>query len=571
MRVLGIHDGHNASACLLEDGRVVAAIQEERLSRIKNSSGFPSRSVKAVLNIGNCSIDEIDYVALNGHHMHYPKSREETMDQYRATSSLDQQARRVLRRTIVGKAFTQKRKKERLQAAAELGINKDKVVFVDHHLCHAAAAYFGMGEYDEEILILTNDGGGDGICATANIGKAGKLDRIAEVSWTESIGNIYAMVTFIMGMVPLEHEYKLMGLAPYASSQKSEPVYEMLRQLFEFDSSNPVIWHRRNGCPETFYSYKFLRDKLELVRFDWVCAGLQRFLEEMLTTWVTNAVSTTGIRKVALSGGVFMNVKANKAIMELPAVDEIFVYPSCGDETNALGAAYWVQAQECGYDTIAPLKGIYWGRDTDGQAVEEAVRGVRGHYFVETCDDIERRVAELLAQGEVVAWQQGRTEFGARALGSRSILANPSRPGCVRQINDMIKNRDFWMPFAPSILEERASQYLHNAKGVFSPYMTLGFDSTERRKDIAAATHPYDGTVRPQMVRREWNPSYHALISEFERLTGIASVLNTSFNLHGFPIVDSPQDGLEVLKASGLEYLALGNYLVSKVPTGHSR
>jgi carbamoyltransferase len=281
---------------------------------------------------------------------------------------------------------------------------------------------------------------------------------------------------------------------------------------------------------------------------------------------VRNCIGATGIGRVALGGGIFMNVKANKMIMELPEVTDLFVFPSCGDETNAMGAAYSACAEKEGFEAIQPLRDMYFGPRFSNDAVEIALRAYRFKSPVtfEKLPQVEQTVAQLLSQGQVVARHCGREEFGARALGNRSILANPKDTNAVRVINEAIKSRDFWMPFAASILAERASEYLVNPKNIRAPYMILTFDTTDRHPDIAAGTHPYDHTVRPQLVEQSWNPRYHALIEEFARLTGVPGVLNTSFNLHGSPIASSPVDALDTFDGSGLRYLAIEDWLVQK-------
>ena len=225
----------------------------------------------------------------------------------------------------------------------KFGFPAERIHFMDHHTAHAAGAYYGWGKFDEPILVLDQRRRGGRACAPPSASaRGGRLRRLASVPESESIGNIYAMITFLMGMVPLEHEYKIMGMAPYASEKSSRQVYELFRQLVEFRADNPLVWERRNGCPETYYSYEFFREMLELRRFDAVCGGLQLFAEDMLATWARNAVAKTGIHKLALSGGCFMNVKANKIILEMPEVEDLFVMPSCGDESSAMAACwYW--------------------------------------------------------------------------------------------------------------------------------------------------------------------------------------------------------------------------------------
>jgi carbamoyltransferase len=570
MIVLGVHDGHTAAAALLRDGRIVAAVQEERFTRIKNWAGFPAQSVRWLLQSQGLGTQDVDAVVLNGQQMPYAKSREEILAEYERTGTPGTTLRRFLKRTAVKTVYDDRRRAQRRRLAARFGFPEERVHFLDHHTAHAAGAYYGWGRFDAPVLVLTNDGAGDGLCATVSVGEKGRLRRLAAVPESESIGNIYAMITFLMGMVPLEHEYKLMGMAPYAPQKQSQQVAQLFRRLLEFKSDNPMVWERRNGCPETYYSYEFFRELLQLKRFDTVCGGLQLFTEEMLTTWVRNAVAATGIRKLALAGGVFMNVKANKAIMELDEVEDLYVLPSCGDESSALATAWHWQAEQDLKQgrppQLQPLGDLYLGPEASRADEERALQTFQAGSWleVESDGDLEARAAELLAQGAVVARCRGRMEFGARSLGNRAILADPTRPEVVRIINDMVKSRDFWMPFAPSMLEESADDYIVNPKRLPAPYMILSFDTTERVGEIAAAIHPYDRSARPQLVSEAWNPGYHHLLTEFRRRTGRGAILNTSFNLHGYPIANSPEDALDVLKNSGLEHLLLGHFLVHK-------
>jgi len=570
MRILGINDQHNASACLIEDGVVVAAVQEERLSRIKNHFCFPERSIAWLLANTEVPPDELDAVAIASEYTIGAFKGPDMIRSYARARHPVTQLRRVARQTPLHAIKRRQRREERLAQVTGAGLPVDRTSFVEHHTAHAAAAYHGSPWKEEPVLVITCDGQGDGLSASVRIGEAGRLSpELATVKAADSLGSVYATITALMGMVPLEHEYKLMGMAPYAPEAGAERSYEQFKEVLRFSEPDGLSWSRSRGVPSMEYAYPYFRRKLERHRFDWVAAGLQRFTEEHLATWVRNAILATGVRKVALGGGVFMNVKANQRIYELDELDDLFVFPSCGDETNSMGAAFHLQAglpMTAGEPGAIPALGaLYWGPEITDDEVEALVPELQARgLYVAREEDIEARVAELLADGEVVARAKGRMEFGARALGNRSILADPTRKDVVRIINDMIKSRDFWMPFAPAILAEDSDEYIENPRGMPAPYMIMTFD-TKRPDDFPAAIQPYDRTARPQIVYREHNPDLHRLISHFRDRTGRAVVLNTSFNLHGFPIVASAADAVEVLESSGLEHLAVGNHLVSKM------
>lgn len=570
--VLGVHDGHNAAAAVLCNGKVVAAVQEERLSRIKNQGGVPQLAIEEALSCAGLDRNSIKVVALNGAYMTYDHwERSQLLQVYERSTGVVQYLKESLKGTLFDRRYQKRKAGDRANRFNAIGFKAETLSPVDHHTCHASAAYFGSG-WKDEVLVLTCDGSGDRISATVNIGRNGVIRRLATMPDSESIGHLYAMVTYYMGMMPLEHEYKIMGLAPYmGNSSKAKQYSRIFSDLFEFDSAAPLIWRRRKGVPPMYRGYECLRSLLYRQRFDSIAAGLQQFTEDMLTTWVRNCVRETGVRRVACSGGVFMNVKANKEILSLPEVEELFIFPSCGDETNSVGSAYYVFAKQCVQAgkpiAIQPLGDLYWGRGFTDADVEEAIAQCQtGKDFkYRWIQNIEQATAEFLARGEVVARAKGRMEFGARGLGNRSILARADSRDAVRHINDMIKSRDFWMPFAPSVLQERAHDYYQKPKPMAAPYMIIAFDSLPgARGKCVGAQHPYDHSVRPQEVTAQWNPEYYNLLKYYEECTGEGIILNTSFNLHGFPVVNSPKDALEVFNKSGLRFLALGNWWIWK-------
>lgn len=587
--VLGINDGYNATACLLKDGQVRACLSEERLRRVKNYTGFPDMAAKWLLAQEGLEAHDLDTVCLFGHRS-YLGSLENTEEENMSGSPrfrLSHLARPVraavellgyksrLSRVIadstekaisaVGGLLSRDRRIRRVQKS--IPISEDRVMTIEHHLGHAAS-YYGSPFVGQEALVITIDGAGDGVSSTVSVASPDGIRRIAETGGGDSLGIMYQEVTHYLGMKPHEHEYKVMGLAPYCSNYVSQKAYPVFERLLDCDGLTGLTF--KSSVHSSKY-YRYLRDSLEGQRFDAVAAAAQLRTEELIVRLVRQAISTTGIHRLVLAGGVFMNVKANLRVLELPEVEELFVFPSCGDESGPIGAAYEgyrrLVASEGGLWAGEPIRDLYWGQEFNDEVIEYELRrlGALEKYRVDVPEDLERHMAGVLVRGKVVARFKGRTEWGARALGNRSILAHPSDPAIVRVINDQIKNRDFWMPFAPSILEEREADYIVNPKNYNASYMTMGFESTPlARTELRAAMHPYDYTLRPQIVSQEWNESYYRLLNEFERLTGIGGILNTSFNLHGEPIVCSPGDAIHVFENSGLEYLAIGKLLLSK-------
>lgn len=568
--ILGVHDGHNAAAALLSGGKVLDVLQEERVKRVKNIGGFPGSALEDVVRRHQIPYSNMK-VVYDGTYINYRSfSKENIIHEYEHCKTFKASLRAMLKRNKpILSLYKAYKNHDRRKIVKDLFGNAkaEKIETVDHHMAHAAAAYYGWSKEGKN-LILTCDGSGDGLCATVNIGDKGKFERIAQITEDNSIGRLYAYISYSLGMMPLEHEYKIMGLAPYGGvSRDVERLDKKFNSLFEFEKGlDGITWKRKNNVPSMYAPRHFVNRLIYRERFDWIAAGLQVFIERFLKQWVSNCIKAVGIKKVALSGGVFMNVKANKAIYEIPEVEELFVFPSCGDESNSIGAAYYAFMKNGG-DNVEPLKAIYFGSDITDEDVEHAIEHhkFKGKRRITYKQNIEKSVAELLAKGEVVGRIKGKMEFGARALGNRSILANASNHNIIKIINEMIKRRDFWMPFAPSVLAEASERYFIKPKPLLSPYMMFTFDTKpEKREKIIATLHPHDYTARPQEVIEDWNPEYYRLIKYYEDITGEPIILNTSYNLHGYPIVYTPSDALEVFDNSGLAYLALGNYLLKK-------
>ena len=565
--ILGIHDGHNCGATLTRGGAIVASVSEERLVRRKNAIGYPRRAIEEVLRLGGIQAQDLADVVYASLFMHTASHLEDISQWYAV--GMEEQIIEARRPAEYGRAVFETRKRERIaQAAGHLGVPPSRVGFVEHHLAHLAAAYFTAPCQDaaRPVLGLTLDGAGDGLCATVSICRGNRIERIASTGRAASVGKIYSRVTYLMGMTPWEHEYKLMGLAPYADPARAEEAAGRLHKLIGLSDDGLTFVCKTELS--TNFCYRYLRSELERVRFDTIAGATQRFTEDMMTAWVRRCVAGTGIADIVCGGGVFMNVKANMLIAAMPEVRSIYVMPSASDESLSIGACLsrFYELDHAADARASRLTHLYLGgRDDAGEAaaVEDARLSLQ--LGVTQPPDMNAAIADLLAAGEIVAVCRGAMEWGARALGNRSILSSADDVRRIDRINQMIKMRDFWMPFAPSITAEAAERYFAPIKGIDHSFMTFAAPARgETYEHIVAATHPKDRTIRPQVVTRAANPDYHAVIGQFERLTGRGAVLNTSFNLHGEPIVATATDAIRVMAASDLQHLALNGHLLSK-------
>ncbi|MBI5391922.1 carbamoyltransferase [Candidatus Woesearchaeota archaeon] len=577
MYILGLNIGHNATACLLKDGKIIWCISEERFSRIKNHTGFPILAVKYILMKEKISVQDLDKVVLDDHYSF-------VAEPYNfGTVFFQSYTQKSFRKRMLGKLIysyptlskpflnwkfksVQKKKPAnnlhlRQTIASFLHLPLEKIAVIDHHLAHASGSCFNLPT-NKKTLVFTLDGEGSCYCASVSIFDGKELRLLSKTRKESSLGYLYAIATIKLGMKPLEHEFKVMGLAPYAKEHNIQKIYPKFESLFHI--TDDLRFESRFSMP---YADFFFDKELRHVRFDIIAGAVQKLTEELTLEWIQKAIATTGIYSIALSGGVFMNVKANMNIASLPEVKDIFIMPSCGDESNAIGCCYYGYTHFGNTNTVEPLQDLYLG---PGYNDAEILSFLKSHklekkYAISTPKDIEKEVAKLLAKNEIVARFSGRSEWGARALGNRSILANPSSSAVIRVLNEVIKDRDFWMPFTPSILDTAQKKYLVNPKKLFAPYMVVTFPSTAKaQEELMGAMHPYDFTLRPQVVLKEWNPGYYHLLEEFQKLTGIGGVLNTSFNLHGEPNVCSPADAIHTVENSGIKYLALNGYLLQK-------
>ena len=570
MRILGIHDGHTATACYFENGKVLDAVSEERFTCVKGQGGFPHKSVEWILGSRGLEPGDIDKIGLVGYVKplvsieQYAVGRQKYFPHVLKLFPGDP---RKLIRWYVAHGRKKRLSAPDLRAAlAAHGLPAAKVELVEHHQSHAATAYY-LSPFHRaglDALVVTLDGSGDGLCGTiSTVDGAGRWQRLKGLSTFDSLGMVFSRATQCLAMKPWEHEYKLMGMAPYVSRQYARAVREIMSGYVKLTPDGLGLLN-----PDKLWGNSLLaKMRKDFVghRFDAVSAGAQILHEELVVELIGNWLRKTGLRRLAVAGGCFMNVKANKLLMEMDECEELFIMPSGGDESCAIGSALWAYKQggQDGLEPIEPVRSLYLGPVFSDQQVEQALRALEGKVEFRRCADVDSESAKLLAEHKIIGRLRGRMEWGSRALGGRSIVANPSRPQNLRTLNAAVKMRDFWMPFAPSILYERRADYAVMPTDYVSYHMTMAYDSTPKaQQHLIAALHPYDYTMRPQFVTRELNPSYHKLLSEFEKLTGIGGVLNTSLNLHGWPIVRSPEDALRTLLDSELDYVTLEDYLV---------
>jgi len=564
--VLGVHDGHDAGAALVRDGRVLAALQEERPRNIKHYSGTPEFSIREVFRTSGVDPSDIDAIALGCLVMvRAPLDVHTRPLKVRLFERLSPIVASHTFAKLYVKMLHKFRGMDELERIfKELGIEEKEVIFVEHHLSHAACAYYSSPwSHDDPVLIFTADGAGDGLSSTVSIGENGEIRRLAESTYYDSLGNVlYSGITQYLGLKPWDHEYKVMGLAPYG---KPEYCIDHIRRIIRLNSKNPLEFQNRIRAYGAALQSK-LKKILAGQRFDNIAAATQLWFEQLITRWIRYAIEITGIHRIACAGGLFLNVKANKRIVEMTEVEDSFFYPAAGDSGTPVGAALEGYCEYCRAEGLKPRKepvtDIYYGPAYTNDDIKEILKKTEWIEKAEYYDDVDSMVGELVAKSKIVARFSGRLEWGPRALGNRSILADPRDLKMVRKINFAIKHRDFWMPFAPTILEDRMDEYLVNSRP--APYMILAFDTTEEREEIIAAIHPYDHSCRPQSLKDSWNSGYQNALRTFEKRTGIGGVLNTSFNLHGYPIVCSPSQAIWTFENSRLDALALGNYVITR-------
>ncbi|MFA4989394.1 MAG: carbamoyltransferase [Candidatus Omnitrophota bacterium] len=559
MNILGISCFcHDSAACLLKDGKIVAAASEERFNRQKNSSTFPSQAINFCLQKAGLLVYDIDYLGFHekpflkfsrvllGHLKSYPFS---------LGNFLESMPFWLQERLTIPLVFKQ-----------ELGY-EGKTLFIKHHLSHAASSF--LVSPFEEAAILTADGVGEWATTTYGLGKGNNIKIFREIYFPDSLGLLYTAVTTYLGFTAREGEGKVMGLASYG-----KPVYlDKFKQIVNvypdgsFNLAQRCFGFNRGS---RMYNARFIKlfgrerqvgGEIEERHCD-IAASLQKLTEDILIGITRRIHQELKVDQLCLAGGLFLNCVANNRILEETPFKEIFIQPAAGDSGGALGVAAYIYNSILDNRRNYVMRDAYLGPDFSTEDIRRNLFN-REIKFKELGDaELCQYVAARIAEDKIVGWFQGRMEFGPRALGSRSILASPCNPKIKDLLNSKVKQRESFRPYAPAVLEERVRDFFQAKQ--FSPFMLLAAEVREDKRLVIPGVTHVDGSARVQVVAKETNPKFWLLIKEFENLTGVPVVINTSFNLRGQPIVCSPADALNAFDNSQLDCLVLENLVVER-------
>lgn len=580
MRILGISDTSVCGgATLIEDGHVLFSVHEERLDRQKLSTGFPALSICNVLEQSGTKPEKVDKIFVadrfnyfkpvskkwQGWLVDYPNFSKQMMSllsshvaRFVGNSVIAQQVYYSLKRRLTASRHDKLRELLR----TKFGLHCP-VIFTDHHNCHAYSAYYTAGFPDASVITL--DGGGDGLCSRVYRVRSGRFEQLNSLNSYHSIGNYYAYITKICGFTAHKHEGKITGLAA-----RGEPVFRtLLERMISYENGN---FQNRGNCYFWSAVAKIRKALPEDFQIADLAASMQAVLEAAVVPYCDYWVKKSGIGHVALVGGVFANVLLNQKIHNLESVKSLFIHPGMGDEGLSFGAAFSLTEAGAGWDeslVATPIPNVYLGPEYSTDEIKHVLEA-RGMKFTHE-DDIEMQVARRLADGSVVARFNGRMEYGPRALGNRSIFYQPTDSSANDWLNKKMQRTEF-MPFAPAVKFDLADQCFYGITGAehTAKFMTITFDCTDEMKRLCPGVVHVDGTARPQLVTPEINPSYFEIIDNYYKLTGIPCIINTSFNVHEEPIVCTPDDAVNGFLKIGLDYLAIGPFLVEN-PEGAVR
>ncbi len=581
---------HDAASVLMHDGQLVAAAEEERFSRIKHDYSFPRHAIQFCLDQGGIKSSELSYVAF------FEKPFRKLDRILMSTLQTYPQSCGVFRESTI--SWISEKLWITTTLNSEFGIPKEKVLFSQHHLSHAASAYL-CSPFDEA-AILTVDGVGEWATATYGVGRGNNINLLKQVEFPHSLGLLYSAFTAFLGFEVNEGEYKVMGMASYGQPRYLDKVWKLVQSnsdgsfslnldYFSFHystsrtysrkftdlfgdprSTNTLFFTEGSGFPSYFGTAP--GNYLELCKLNQhyadIAASIQKVTEELLLNMANNLHKETGLKRLCLAGGVALNSVANSRLLNETAFEELFVQPSAGDGGGALGAALWAYHSVLGKPREFVMEHSYWGRSYSSGEIRQVLDdgGVTSRQF-EDDDALLDQVVDRLMSGKVVGWFQGRFEWGPRALGNRSILADPRNHEMKDIVNAKIKFREPYRPFAPSVLAEQTEKFfeLPNATRHFpARYMLYVVPVKAGQQSALPAITHVDGTARPQMVFRDQSPRYYKLIERFDQASGVPVVLNTSFNLRGEPIVAGPADALNTFAKSEMDTLVLEDLLIDK-------
>jgi len=591
MNILGISCYyHDAAAAILQDGILIAASEEERFSRIKHDFSYPELAIKFCLESAGLQAGDLDYVVF------YEKPFRKFDRILMSVLQTYPQSYKVFRESMITWMIDKLWVGSKI--SAELGIPTEKILYCEHHMSHAASAF--LCSPFQEAAVLTVDGVGEWVTGTWGVGKGNQIDIKKQMMFPHSLGLLYSAFTAFLGFEVNEGEYKVMGMAPYGQPRYVDKVWKVIRQeadgsfsldmdYFCFQHSTTRTFNKKFeqlfGAPRAPKQLFFTEDSgfpeyfgaapsnfRELCKLNQhyadIAASIQQVTEEVLITMARQLHKETGLKNLCIAGGVGLNSVANHRILNETPFEDIFIQPAAGDGGGALGAALWADNMLLGNPRRFRMDHAYWGKGYSDAEVQKFLQENSIPYErLEDDDKLLDLAVDRLQQGNVIGWFQGRFEWGPRALGNRSIIADARNPHMKDIVNTKIKFREPYRPFAPSVLAERTEEFFEipNAMEQYpARYMLYVVPVRKSKHSVLPAITHVDGTGRLQTVFEEASPRYHGLIKRFSQATGVPAILNTSFNLKGEPIVNTPANAFSTFYRSEMDMLFLGNFVVEK-------
>lgn len=569
MYILGLSSyAHESSCALIKNGEVKVVLEEERFNREKHTCKFPAHAIEEALRYEGIGINQVDHITfywvpqreLLGNMLHMLKYFPKSLQLLSPASGANELS-----------FFARVYAKQRIAKQIQRHFNLSKapyIHFIEHHLSHAASAFF-VSPF-KEAAILTIDGRGESTSTMMAVGRGNKIEKIQEIKVPHSLGHLYASLTHYLGFWPFSDEWKVMGMSAYGKPTYVDDFkdlvfldpsfgYRLNLSYFDFHLKGQRSWVSKKFIKK-FGPIRLKNEEYDQRHFD-IAYALQNLVETTGVYLAQEIQSRTNYDSLCMAGGVVLNCLMNKKIVEETNFKNFFFQPIANDAGTSLGSALYLYHQQLNHDARVEFSTPYLGNKYSNEEVELALKD-KGLTYRKS-DNIEKETAAFIAENKVVGWFQGRMESGPRALGNRSITVNPTDAAMKDKLNALVKKREFFRPFAPSVLEEKAAQYFNLPKNQMSPYMILIADVKEEKKAIIPAVTHADGTARVHTVNQKSNARYWKLIAEFEKLTGVPILLNTSFN-ENEPIVCTPLDAINCFLRSEFDVLAIEDFLVLK-------